>query len=89
MRCEIKWIDKEGNPTPDNNPAIMLVRTRARVQQFHGRALQFSESPWFPICACHAKQLSEPGMEIWECKELPRTKANCPVVNCSQACDCE
>jgi hypothetical protein len=63
--CEIKWIDGNGNPTPDDRPAIGRVRLEARVQQFHGRALSFSQSQWFNICACHAKQLSEPGMESW------------------------
>jgi len=62
--CEIKWVDAQGNPTPDNNPSIGRVRCKARVQQFHGRALQFSESAWFHICAEHAKRLDGPGMEI-------------------------
>jgi hypothetical protein len=25
--CEIKWIDQNGNPTPDTNPAVARVRT--------------------------------------------------------------
>ena len=70
MKCKIKWIDAQGNPTPDDNDAILLVRTKARVQQFHGRALTFSQSEWFPICACHAKQLNNPGMHIWESKAI-------------------
>jgi hypothetical protein len=72
LSCQIQWIDSSGNPTPDSNPAIMLVRTKQRVEQHHGRALQFSASQWFPICACHATQLSDPGMHIWECKPLDR-----------------
>jgi hypothetical protein len=32
----------------------------------HGRRVHFDQSQWFHICAEHAKQLAEPGMEIWE-----------------------
>jgi hypothetical protein len=74
-KCTIKWIDKQGNPTPDNNDAIMLVRTKHRFEQHHGRALEFGQSEWFPICACHAKRLNDPGMHIWESKRLECTEA--------------
>lgn len=70
IKCAIKWIDAAGQPTPDDNPAVMQVRCKGRVEQHHGRAIEFSTSDWFPICACHAKQLSKPGMHIWECKPL-------------------
>lgn len=70
MKCAIKWIDKSGQPTPDDNDAVMLVRTVDRVQQIGGRGIRFAASQWFPICECHAKQLSDPGMHIWECKSL-------------------
>jgi hypothetical protein len=66
--CQIQWIDAQGNPTPDSNPAIARVRTKERVEQFHGRAIRFSQSNWFHICTEHAKQLSDPGMHIWECE---------------------
>lgn len=68
--CQIQWIDSQGNPTPDNNPAIMRVRTKTRVEQHHGRAITFEQSQWFCICADHAKQLDAPGMHIWECEPL-------------------
>lgn len=63
--CEIKWIDAQGNPTPDNNEAIGRVMCKARVEQHHGRALKFEASQWFNICACHAARLSDRGMEYW------------------------
>jgi hypothetical protein len=66
--CQIQWIDAQGNPTPDTNPAIARVRTKARVEQHHGRAIRFEKSDWYCICAEHAKQLGEPGMHIWECE---------------------
>jgi hypothetical protein len=59
VKCTIKWIDKQGNPTPDNN----------------GRTLEFGQSEWFPICACHARQLNAPGMHIWESKPLECAEA--------------
>jgi hypothetical protein len=69
-KCKIQWIDKSGQPTPDDNEAIGLARCKGRVEQRHGRAIQFTESEWFPICACHAKQLDDAGMEIWEFKAI-------------------
>jgi hypothetical protein len=64
--CQIKWIDKHGNPTPDNNPAIGRCRTIARYQMIAGRNLFFDASEWFNICAEHARQLTDKGMHIWE-----------------------
>jgi hypothetical protein len=68
--CQIKWIDAQGNPTPDANEATCIIRTNARVEQLHGRAIEFNESPWFWCCADHARRLNDAGMHIWECKEL-------------------
>ena len=66
--CRIRWIDANGDPTPDNNEAIGRVRTRARHESFAGRDYPYwhEASPWFPICAEHAKRMIEPGMHIWE-----------------------
>jgi hypothetical protein len=76
--CEIKWINKAGEMTPDSNAALYRVRSKARVEQHHGRALQFSQSAWFTCCAEHFKRLAEPGMEIWECETL---LPNYPIVD--------
>lgn len=69
--CEIKWIDAAGNPTADSHPSIGRVRTMARVEQHHGRAITFDGSPWFEICACHAERLNDRGMHIWQFEALP------------------
>ena len=66
MKCAISWIDPKGHPTPDNNPAIGRVRTKARDYLIGGRLIHLNASDWFPICAKHAEQLKQPGMEIWE-----------------------
>lgn len=68
--CQIQWIDAQGNPTPDTNPAVARVRCKAYDKMLHGRMLHFTQSEWFNICAEHAKQMSEPGMEIWECEPI-------------------
>lgn len=63
--CKIKWIDHDGNPTPDNNLAIGYVYRVAYVSQYLGRAFKYEQSERYPICCAHARQLSEPGMEHW------------------------
>jgi hypothetical protein len=68
--CQIKWIDQNGKPTPDNNPVIQRVRTVERDQVIAGRCVHFTASEWFYICAEHSKQLNNPGMHIWECAPL-------------------
>jgi hypothetical protein len=68
--CEIKWVDANGNPTPDTNPAVYRVRTKARVDQIGGRGVSFPNSQWFNCCAEHAKLMSGPGMHIWECEAI-------------------
>jgi hypothetical protein len=64
--CELQWVDKSGNPTPDDNPAIGWVRGRAHERVIWGRLIRFEPTLWSPICAEHAKRLHEPGMELWE-----------------------
>jgi hypothetical protein len=64
--CQIQWIDGQGNPTQDTNPSIGRIRTKARDQIIAGRMVHFQTSEWFHVCAEHAAQMSEPGMEIWE-----------------------
>jgi hypothetical protein len=68
--CQIQWIDAQGNPTPDSNRAIARVRCKAREQIIAGRVVRFDQSQWFNICAEHTAQMSNPGMEIWECETL-------------------
>ncbi len=68
--CEIQWVDAQGEPTPDTNPAIQRVRVVEHVQKIGGRAITFKQSPWYCICAEHSKRLNDPGMHIWECADL-------------------
>jgi len=49
--CQIQWIDKQGNPTPDDHPAIGI----ARIEHAHG-CDERSQSG-FPICAHHLERM--------------------------------
>ena len=69
-KCTTQWVDENGKPTPDDNPATCLVWRVAYIEQYHGRAVRFSETLKFACCAEHAKQLSKPGMEHWRCEPL-------------------
>jgi hypothetical protein len=69
-KCEIQWIDKNGQATPDENPAIGRVRVVSYTSQIDGRAITFPTSRWYPICFEHAKALGKPGMHIWEFEEF-------------------
>lgn len=70
LTCEIKWIDKSGNPTPDSNPATCMVWLPKRVMQIGGRGISMDESQHYACCAEHAKRLAEPGMEQWQCEPV-------------------
>jgi len=49
--CEIQWIDDNGKPTPDTNPAIGIARS---IITYGGGDSQVRE---YPICAEHAAQI--------------------------------
>lgn len=63
--CRIQWIDAYGKPTPDTNPAIGEVWLPTRVVQIDGRGVPMEASERFPICAHHAKRLTDLGMGEW------------------------
>lgn len=63
--CEIKWIDKAGQPTPDSNVAIGRVKMLRHVVDIDGRGVVIPESAWFHICADHKARLGDPGMRDW------------------------
>ena len=68
LTCQIQWIDKDGKPTPDTNPAIGRCWTMARRTLICGRLLDFPESQHFLICAEHAAQIS--GLPGWTFEPL-------------------
>lgn len=64
--CQIKWIDDKGKETGDTNPSIGRIRTIDRMSRVAGRDVHFNALQWFHVCSEHAKQMNDPGMEIWE-----------------------
>jgi hypothetical protein len=59
VKCKIKWIDREGKETPDDNPAIgYAVVTFPDGSKGHP----------IPICAAHAEQAK--GFSNWKVTPL-------------------
>ena len=72
LTCRIQWIDAQGQPTPDNNPAVAMVRSSnaENIRRFPHANLKPSQ--WFPCCAEHLAQLSLPDMHEWEQRPLEK-----------------
>jgi hypothetical protein len=71
--CKIQWIDDKGTPTPDENPAIGEVRVEAYREPYPTAVNGYIDHPtseWFPICADHARRLSDRGMGHWTFKPI-------------------
>jgi len=64
--CRIQWIDSQGNPTPDANPAVGVAWT---VDYYHmmrdGHVIHFTESEAFPICEAHRARMDAPETAFW------------------------
>lgn len=78
-QCEIQWFDERGQPTPDDNPPIGRVRTKAATLTtvWHERAeggavrkertLHMPAGEWLRVCTEHANRLRDPDkVEMWE-----------------------
>jgi hypothetical protein len=68
--CQIKWVGRDGRPTPDDNDSIGTVYREAYTEFHGGRDIFFPETERFHICAEHVKQLSGPGMYRWHFEAL-------------------
>jgi len=64
--CKIQWIDDSGRPTPDSNEAVGEVFRESYTSYVYKKPYTFPETERFPICAKHARLLSDPGMENWK-----------------------
>ena len=42
MKCQIRWIDSAGKPTPDSNDAVAMVKLHGAIRD-----------EWLPICMDH------------------------------------
>lgn len=54
--CAIQWIDKQGNPTPDTNPAVALIQCMG-IYSVERVGYVPEPSEVFPCCAEHLKQI--------------------------------
>lgn len=72
ITCEIKWIDNNGQPTPDQNEAIMMAHFHEIVWSLPcggpgNKEIGYNEkiAQSIPICAAHYAQVT-PGMHFPE-----------------------
>lgn len=66
--CEIRWIDRVGEPTPDNNKAVKQVRCNFSALP----EPRPEPSEWSFICEEHLKRMPSDGS--WEARDLPERK---------------
>jgi hypothetical protein len=80
VTCQIQWVDKRGNPTPDNAAAVGYVRREAFTEVLSDRTVHYEATEWFPICHFHKQRLTEPSLHRWTFKpisSLSPTKRAC------------
>lgn len=78
LKCAIQWVGEDGNPTPDYNDAIGIVHMPAHTETTRaGNTIHYERSRDWPICAEHAKHLSERGMHIWKFRSLNLCPLGC------------
>jgi hypothetical protein len=66
MKCKIQWIDKAGNPTPDDNEAVgMAVCHDPRIFGKEG-------CEPIPICNHHFKEMLS--LQYWKMIPLPNVQ---------------
>jgi len=59
-KCQIKWIDEDGEPTPDTNDATMIAQYHKPIFAAHtGKIVEYSSEiqESFPICNEHLKKV--------------------------------
>lgn len=79
-KCEIKWIDAQGKPTPDENDAIgyavFLGYAVFHTHDLDGThdGLRFGATEWrFLICAAHREMLRRFENKLIKFTELTRS----------------
>lgn len=73
MKCEIQWIDQQGNSTPDENEAIGYAICRHVDPCPGGRYPLFAPYDSRPIPICHAHKRVLDGLPNW--RFTPRVDA--------------
>lgn len=54
MKCQIRWVDENGIPTPDQNEAVAFVLASS---EYRGEVFVIGDKTPIPICAEHLKQM--------------------------------
>jgi len=66
MKCQVRWIDIKGQPTPDENDAVMMAHYHESIwatptgspdNHIIGYSETIRES--FPICAAHYAMVND------------------------------
>jgi hypothetical protein len=70
LTCRIRWIDKSGNPTPDDNEAVALCWIEPHDDDIYGRVVHIEQSDVFPICADHLVRLQVERYRHWTYQKL-------------------
>lgn len=74
LTCKIQWVDNQGNPTPDDNPAVALAVCQCSdcglAHGIEGSPVIVPDSRPYPICAQHLAYLNR-NLPNW--KVLPLT----------------
>jgi hypothetical protein len=63
MKCEIQWIDDNGNLTPDDNEAVGYVYRAPYLDPEDG--YQFVSTKLFPICRNHLAEMIQKRYRHW------------------------
>ena len=67
MKCQIEWIDRHGNPTPDSNPAIGFAVCYDPI------SFPKNGSRKIPICKKHFLDMLP--FQHWKMKPLPKVES--------------
>jgi hypothetical protein len=63
LKCEIQWIDSNGDITPDNSPAVAMIKTTfaelVKLSASEGRVYVPTPMEPSPCCAWHLNRLEE------------------------------
>jgi hypothetical protein len=60
-QCQVKWIDDQGQPTPDTNKAVMWAQFHYSITQpYTGKVERYLDAVEvsFPICADHYSRVT-------------------------------
>jgi hypothetical protein len=60
-QCKVQWINEQGQPTPDNNEAVMVAQFHQPIHAYlTAKVVEYSSliQDSFPICAEHYSRVT-------------------------------